>query len=321
VRNLTASQVEARIPAVQVRLLCGVTHGMLKQLGRELAEAKARIRSGDESLARLSYRAEGAFRNWPWSECGTTVRGCTAEDIDPENEDYFPLAVVSRSINNILKSSYHQVDEQIVETEKFRSTVAELRSELDQAIVECDEALDKAAQQERHSEDLRQECESLREFVRRMQRLSETSTSEDIAVQTLAGSEQVAPSAGRFAVEYRQCLDRLGRLERELEWHRFKGGLFDGLCQEIKLLPFGLGSAAVAEKCLDTLRAWVKLREGQLLEKCGAMDEASAVIGGREGDSEPMEFDYGVEVEGDADTSFNSFGSPVPASSVESSMG
>lgn len=261
-------------------MLRRVTHGALKQMGRDLLRAKVELKSGKKTLDQLSRRAEGAFMNWPWPVSGITTRDCTTEDMSTEYEDEFPLAVVSRSVNNILKSSYRKIDEQVEETERVRATVSGLREELDETSIACDGALEEVEKQARQVEDLRNECCSLREMVHTLERFKEV----------VGAGERVADA------EYREALDRLGRLEQELEVHRYKGALFDGLCQEVRMLPYSLRSVEAAGRCLDGLRAWVKAKEGQLLERCGGAN--------------------GVGASEDAETSFTSCGSPVPASSA-----
>lgn len=277
-------------------MLRAVTHSTLKHMGQDLAGAKSDLRTGKKALNRLSRRAEGAFTNWPWPENGATEQDCTPVDIDPEYEDEFPLAVVSRSVNNILKSSYRKIDEQVAETERVRLTVADLREELDETAAACDGALEQIENQAKHVDDLKTECTSLREMVRTLELFKETVNAGE-----------------RFLyAEHRDASERLGRLEREVEMHRCKGELFDGLCQEVRMLPYSLRNVEMASKCLDALRAWVKSKEESLLGMCGAgnvPDDGEASRGSEE-----------VEVDGDVETSFTTCGSPVPASSASGSL-
>ena len=280
-------------------MLRRVTHGALKHLGRELANASAKLESDKKSLDRLSRRAEGAFVNWPWPENGDVERGCTPEPISPAYEDHFPFAVVSRSISNILKSSYRKIDEQVAETERVRATVTDLREELDETAAACDDALQHIETQGRHVEDLKEECGTLREMVRSLEQFKDV----------VAAEERLSDAGHQEASE---CLVRL---EQELEVHKFKGDLFDGLCQEIRMLPFSLRNVEMAGKCLDALRAWVKSKEALLLEKCGAREEEE-----NHGEANGVVVNE-VEVDGDVETSFETCESPVPASSVSGSDG
>ena len=300
IRDLTTAELEARVPAVQVMMLRGVTQGALKQMGQGLTNAKTELKSLKKNLNRLSHRAEGAFLNWPWAENGAAVRGCSHRDINPDDEDYFPLAVVSRSVNNILKMSFRKIDEQIAQTEKVRSTVSDLREELDETSAVCDEALQQIEKQSKHAEDLKDECESLRETVRNLQQFKNTAPAE---ATDGAADEQA---------------ERLSRLEQELEMHKFKGGLFDRMCQEVRMLPYGLKSVEMAGRCLDSLRHGVKWKESLLEEKWGPEahkyqhreDEDQEDQGEANGDLDDADMDGYVE-----DTSRMSYDSPVPASS------
>lgn len=300
IRDLTATELDARVPAVQVMMLRGVTQGALKQMGQELTNAKTELKALKRNVNRLSHTAEGAFMNWPWSEDGAAVRGCTPRDINPEDEDYFPLAVVSRSLNNILKMSFRKIDEQIAQTDKVRSTVSDLREELDETSAVCDEALQQIEKQGKHAEDLKDECELLRETVRSLQQ------SKDTAAVECADS-----AADRQS-------ERLSGLEQELEMHKFKGGLFDRMCQEVRMLPYGLKSLELAGRCLDSLRHGVRWKESLLEEKWGPEaykyqrreDEGQEGQGEANGDLDDADMDGYVE-----DTSRMSYDSPVPASS------
>lgn len=277
-------------------MLRTVTHNTLKHMGQSLSDAKADLRSGKKALNRLSRRAEGAFTNWPWPENGTTEQGCILVDIDPEYEDEFPLAVVSRSVNNILKSSYRKIDEQVAETERVRARVADLREELDETAMACDGALEQIEKQAKYVDEVKTECTSLREMVSTLEQFKETVTAEE-----------------RFSyARHQDASERLGRLEREVEMHKCKGELFDGLCQEVRMLPYSLRNVETATKCLDALRAWVKSKEELLLGSCGAGDASD--------DDETNGGSEEAEVNEDVETSFTTCGSPVPASSVSDSL-
>lgn len=301
VRDLTTAELDARVPAVQVMMLRGVTQGALKHMGEGLTSAKTELKSLKKNLNRLSHRAEGAFTNWPWSENGAAVRGCTHRDINPEDEDYFPLAVVSRSVNNILKMSFRKIDEQIAQTERVRSTVSDLREELDETSAVCDEALQQIEKQGKHAEDLKDECESLRETVYNLQKFNDTVAAE--------GAEEA---------EGKPESERPSRLEQELEMHKFKGGLFDRMCQEIRMLPFGLKSVELAGRCLDSLRHGVRWKESLLEEKWGpeAYKYQRREDEDQENQGEANENLDDADMEGYVeDTSRLSYDSPVPASS------
>lgn len=300
IRDLTTAELDARVPAVQVMMLRCVTQGPLKQMGQGLANAKIELKSLKKNLNRLSHRAEGAFLNWPWSENGAVVRGCTHRDINPEDEDYFPLAVVSRSVNNILKMSFRKIDAQVAQTERIRSTVSDLREELDETSAVCDEALQQIEKQSKHAEDLKDECESLRETVRNLEHFKGTVAAD--------GAEKAADEEA----------ERLSHLEQELEMHKFKGGLFDRMCQEVRMLPFGLKSVELAGRCFDSLRHGVKWKESLLEEKWGPEaykyqlleDKDKEEQGEANGDLDDADMDGYVE-----GTSRMSYDSPAPASS------
>lgn len=273
-----------------------VTHDTLKHMGHSLSNVKSELKSGKKALNRLSRRAECAFTHWPWPENGATEPGCPLADIDPEFEDEFPLAIVSRSVNNILKSSYRKIAEQVAETERVRATVADVRAELDETAAACDGALEQIEKQSKYVDDLKTECTSLKEMVRTLELFKETVTAGE-----------------RFSYgKHQAALERLGCLEREVELHKCKGELFDGLCQEVRMLPYGLRTAETATKCLDALRAWVKSKEGFLMGSCEDGDASDD--DGANGDT--ME----VEVNGDVETSFTTCGSPCPASTVSDSL-
>ncbi|KAL2114153.1 hypothetical protein VUR80DRAFT_459 [Thermomyces stellatus] len=276
-------------------MLRAVTNDVLKHMGLSLTNARSELGSGRKALNRLSRRAECAFTNWPWPENGVPEQGCTPDEVDPEYENKFPLAVVSRSVNNILKSSYRKMDEQVAETERVRATVIDLREELDETTAACDKALEQIKKQARDAEDLKMECTSLREMVRTLELFKETVT----AGERLSDAEKQDASA------------RLDRLEQEVEMYKYKAELFDALCQEVRMLPYSLRNVETARKCLDALRAWVKSKEELLLARWGAEDEDNGEANGVSDEGGTNE---------DADISFTTCGSPIPASSVSDSL-
>ncbi|SPO01166.1 uncharacterized protein DNG_03913 [Cephalotrichum gorgonifer] len=307
--------LEARVPALQVRLLRGVMHDTLRDMAQKLSLTEAQVKRDSKALARLSRKAEGAFANWPWPECGSAVPDIPPKDIDPEYEDHFPLAAVSRSVNSILKRSNRKIDAQILETERVRSTVNVLREDLDEMLLACDEAIREIERQGREAEDLKDECEYLKKMVRDLRHFKETTVAK----------------ADASEAEHERVAERLRHVEKELEMHKYKGELFDALCQEVRMVPFGLRSVEAAVKRMDALRSWVRAKEELFMEKWGAAEEPTEEIAEEapertrqdengfqtEVNGVVYEDENEADVDGDVeDTSFTSGGSLAPASSV-----
>lgn len=284
IKRLTAVEVDARVPAVQTRLFRKVVGDVLKRMGKNLSDARMEVKAIKRS--QRSGSDQPSMDQWPWSEDGEHTDPKLLES-DPKDEDLCPFSLVARSVNNILKSSYRKMDEQIAETDRARSVAEDLRRQLDEKLTLCDKVIQELGMSGRLAKDVKTQSNGLQECFLSLQNFKD--------------------QAGPHQLKIQETEKELSLLAEKLERYKFKSRLFDELCQEIKMMPYGLESADVAHVYFDALRDWVKTKEAAVERKWKQRESEQAT----DSLEETLELPNGVAVPPTSEEeSFGSFESP-----------
>ncbi|PKS10216.1 hypothetical protein jhhlp_001966 [Lomentospora prolificans] len=244
IKRLNAAEIDARIPAVQTRLLCKVISGTLKKMAIDISDARMKVKAAKKS--RFSASGQQAVYKWPWSEDEKETASMPFE-IDSKDEDQCPFSLVARSVNNILKSGHRKMDEQIAKTEQARLTAEDLRQQLNEKLGLCATIIQKLGRGEKLVNETKSRFNTLRESFISLDRSEKQNSSH--------------------MEEIRDTEKQLDFLKEDLERYVFKGKLFDELCQEIKMMPYHIESVGVAHLCFGALRNWVGTKEEAIARK------------------------------------------------------